>query len=209
MSSTILGIFVNAYVPRVFVGRPQTYLFFFFCRSHHQCEVTVYGLGRMDSSQCTETHEFKPFSSATSGVMTTTTQSLKLISESSYASPVELEDSSVSTLLFNPNVQAMESQDQDDQQTQLILDQLTSTTHEDKTRVELFTQLVHSMRTLSHSQLVRIYQHEEQLEGVLLDALPLLKTDAAMTLMRDLVETGQVSGMSGSPGKPNQRITNI
>ena len=73
------------------------------------------------------------------------------------------------------------------------MQQLTSNT-EGKSRPELFTQLVHTMRKLTHSQLVQIFQSYENLQRLLLDALPLLKTEAAVTLMRDLFEAGSVSG---------------
>ena len=127
--------------------------------------------------------------------MTTTTQNLKLISEAPYNSPMELNDqvsSHISTLLFDQDFQ-VERQDVL-QGIQLILEQLSSTTSDDKSRVEMFTQLVHTMRKLTHSQLVQIFHTYENLETMLFDALPLLKTDAAITLMRDFVENGKVSG---------------
>lgn len=48
------------------------------------------------------------------------------------------------------------------------------------------------MRKCSHSQLVQIFQVYSSQQKYLLDALPLLKTDASMTLMRDLVEGGNL-----------------
>ena len=85
-------------------------------RSHYECQVTTYGLGRVDGSQCIETHLFKPFSSATSGVMTHTQTNLKLIGESTIdsalvkelSSPTEM---SVTTLSFDQNFEESENSD--------------------------------------------------------------------------------------------------
>ena len=156
--------------------------------------MTTYGLGRVDESQCSESHLFKPFSSATSGVMTHTQTNLKLIGESTI-DPVlvkELSETemSVTTLSFNQNFEQTDNSEDYMSKIQNILQEENT---EEKSRPERFTELVHSLRKCSHSQLVQMFQaHPNQ--NVLLDALPLLKTDAAMTLMRDLLESGRVSG---------------
>ena len=68
-------------------------------------------------------------------------------------------------------------------------------TTEEASRPEMFSDLVHSMRHLTHAQLLSIFYNgitDDQTRKVVLDALPLLKTDAAITLMSDIIESGSL-----------------
>ena len=59
----------------------------------------------------------------------------------------------------------------------------------------LFDQLVYSLRSLKHSQIVNIYYSIKSIRSrkFFQDALPLLKTDAGVTLKKDIINTNEVS----------------
>ena len=52
--------------------------------------------------------------------------------------------------------------------------------------------LVHSLRKFSHPQLIKLFYkqiNDNELRNFVLDAIPLLKTDAGITLMKEIVES--------------------
>merc|ERR1712018_311994 len=55
-------------------------------RSEHACQVTVFGDGRLESSDCEEVHVFQPFSSASSGAIAEVQRQVKFAGESTPAS---------------------------------------------------------------------------------------------------------------------------
>ena len=67
----------------------------------------------------------------------------------------------------------------------------------DSSRPDIFTDLVHSFRKFSHPQLNNLFYNQikdNELQNLVLDALPLLKTDAGITLMKDLVDSKTLPG---------------
>merc|ERR1711981_295123 len=57
--------------------------------------------------------------------------------------------------------------------------------------------LVHSLRKFSHPQLNNLFYNQikdNELQNLVLDALPLLKTDAGITLMKDLIDSKKLPG---------------
>ena len=67
----------------------------------------------------------------------------------------------------------------------------------DSSRPDIFTDLVHSLRKFSHPQLNNLFYNQikdNELQNLVLDALPLLKTDAGITLMKDLVDSKTLPG---------------
>ena len=59
----------------------------------------------------------------------------------------------------------------------------------------MFNKLVYSLRNLKHSQMVNLYYNikNKRTKKFFEDALPLLKTDAGISLMRDVIKSGQLS----------------
>ena len=80
----------------------------------------------------------------------------------------------------------------------------------DSSRPDIFTDLVHSFRKFSHPQLNNLFYNQikdNELQNLVLDALPLLKTDAGITLMKDKKSPiGSVciayERLTGSPNNP-------
>lgn len=67
----------------------------------------------------------------------------------------------------------------------------------DSSRPDIFTDLVHSLRKFSHPQLNNLFYNQikdNELQNLVLDALPLLKTDAGITLMKDLIDSKKLPG---------------
>ena len=165
------------------------------CRSEHVCDVSVLGDGKIESSFCQEIHLFKPFSTSTSGATTTVSQTLKLVDESEVSAstiPV-LEKGKTSTLLFNRDNERSSSVD--DKHVLNLLRSYKSVS--DSSKPDLFTDLVHSLRRFTHPQLINLFFNEindDELRNLVLDAIPLLKTDAGIVLMKDLFESGSLSG---------------
>jgi hypothetical protein len=125
-------------------------------RSEHSCQVTVFGDGRLESSDCSETHVFQPFSSASSGAVTTVRRQVKLAGQPTPASSTQrMAETRESSLIFvHPEQRDQASNDQ----AKLVLKLLNSFKSSDASaRPEMFSQLVHSMRQLSHSQLLNIF----------------------------------------------------
>ena len=163
-------------------------------RSEHSCQVTVFGDGRLESSDCTETHVFQPFSSASSGAIANVRRQVKLVGKPTpSATSQRLTETRASSLIFShPDQKDQASNDQ----AKLVLALLNSFKSASETaKPEMFSQLVHSMRQLSHSQLLNIFYNgitDPELRILALDAIPLLKTDAGIALMKDIIETGEL-----------------
>ena len=138
---------------------------------------------------------FKPFSTSTSGATTTVSQTLKLVDESEVSASIipVLEKGKTSTLLFNRDNERSSSVD--DKHVLNLLRSYKSVS--DSSKPDLFTDLVHSLRRFTHPQLINLFFNEindDELRNLVLDAIPLLKTDAGIVLMKDLFESGSLSG---------------
>ena len=120
-------------------------------------------------------------------------QKLKFVSEfsSSDSTAWQLDQGVETSLLFTH--QGEDGQDKSEDVSQHVLNLLDSYLNcLESERTNLFTDLVHSMRQLSHAQLISIFYsgiHDEATRKLALDAIPLLKTDAGITLMKDIVES--------------------
>ena len=104
-----------------------------------------------------------------------------------------LQNGKMSSLLFNRL-----SQDDLVMDEKHILDLLQKyKSAPDSSRPDIFTDLVHSLRKFSHPQLNNLFYNQikdNELQNLVLDALPLLKTDAGITLMKDLVDSKKLPG---------------
>ncbi len=149
----------------------------------------------MEESNCYESHVFQPFSTAKSGATTTQKQQLKLIKEkASFELPLPERLDKKTNLLFEyEEDKDLKQRKTDESHVNEILAAL-STTAEDL-RPALFSDLVHSLRRLKHSQLVQTFYNvaDSETRKFVFDAIPLLKTDAGILLMKDIINSGQLS----------------
>lgn len=163
------------------------------CRSEHVCNLVTSPNGKLESSKCFEKHLFQPFSSSQSGAMTTVEQKIEFVKEDLSSNTNLLVKGRTSSLLYSHKSQDVEgSKDQADH-VLYLLDSYKSTA--DDKKAALFSDLVHSMRHLTHGQLMTIFYAgipNAETRQLALDAIPLLKTEAGITLMRDIMESGNL-----------------
>ena len=148
--------------------------------------------GRLESSFCEEIHLFKPLDSSTSGAMTIINQHVKLLHESKAKNIPILKTGKISSLLFS---RLYNKEDSSVKNEELVLNLLKQ--YKDSpgsSRPEIFTNLVQALRKLSNPEIKLLYQrlkNDESLQ-IVIDAVPLLKTDAGIGLMKDLVESQSI-----------------
>ena len=172
-----------------------TWIHLNFFRSNHECEVEVTTGGRLESSICQESHLFQPFSSKHSGATSKIIQTVHFVGESA-GQPVDhlrLPTAQKSSLLFKHDIDEEEATNDDAERVLELLESLELM--DDSLKPEEFSRLVHSMRKLSHPQLVNIFYNgikDSNRRSLALDALPLLKTDAGIILMKDIIASGKL-----------------
>ena len=164
-------------------------------RSTHSCDVVV-AEKRLDAVTCEEHHLFQPFSNGDNGASTSIHQTLRYIQDEEAGTLLKtaavLSRGSISRrtdLRFQHNHQRADG-NADEAHVALLLD---SYRHVKEPQLPtLFNNLVYSLRNLQHSQLVRSYHSiaDDKTKGFFLDALPILKTNAGVSLMRDVIKSG-------------------
>lgn len=159
-------------------------------RTSHECDVTIND-GTLMKNECQETHFFKPFSNENSGAVTIVTQTLSLVNdEKGY---LESCNSDITSDLAFVHDHKRTDRNADESFVQEILD--LHPNMENSELPGLFNKLVYSLRNLKHSQMVNIYFNikNQRTKKFFEDALPLLKSDAGVSLMRDIIKSGQLS----------------
>ena len=76
-----------------------------------------------------------------------------------------------------------------------LLDRVSDSNFQHSDLPSLFRSLVYSMKNLQHSQMVMLYNQYEgnaRSKKLFEDALPLLKTDTGISLMRDIIKSGRL-----------------
>jgi len=168
-------------------------------RSTHQCDQEVNGRSKvMTRSECTETHVFLPFSQSGSGA--TTELTYKLVFQLQTEGTQRLPAGSISrkALLYDHSLSATELA-VTLHEAQNTLTKLCRQTETD-VRPEapgLFASLTKQLRQLDIRSLRQLMNQAKTVctkaEMYVRDALPVLGTTAAVTLIRELVTSGQVS----------------
>ena len=163
-------------------------------RSLHECDVLL-SAGRLDKISCQEVHHFKPFSNGDNGATTTLSASLMFEDEEEGHTEVSTDSGEkvkTNLLFVHDHQRADESADENFVKTLFI----NAETVEDNEIPTLFNNLVYSLRNMKHSQLIKIYHEiskdKSKGKSLFMDALPLLKTDAGVSLMRDIIMTGEL-----------------
>ena len=139
---------------------------------------------------------FKPFSNENNGAVSVVRQKLTFLQDTvrgvaSMASDL-LHFDRTGSLAFGHDHKRTDSVGDVDFVTQL-LDRHDSV--ESSQLPALFDKLVYSMRSLKHSDMINIYYDIKvsRTKKFFQDALPLLKTDAGVTLMKDILTSGELS----------------
>ena len=156
--------------------------------------MVVTGNGKIEQSTCKEVHIFKPFSAGSSGATTQQTQVLRLTKEFTIEELPTPEDvDRRSNLLFQHQDKDPDQRSNDEGHVNEILEAFQ--VESEDFRPALFSDLVHTLRRLSHSQLVKTFYGitNNELRRFVFDAIPLLKTDAGIVLMRDIIDSGALS----------------
>ena len=140
---------------------------------------------------CEETHVFKPFSNGDNGAKTTIDISLEFMEEKSVDKFSTLQFTSKDVLSFSHDHRRTNDDPNEAHVIQLLQRHPSATTSDIPV---LFDALVYGLRSLHHSQLVNVYYSLRNPRTIKFfqDALPLLKTDAGVTLMRDIINSGQI-----------------
>ena len=150
--------------------------------------------GRLEKSICKEVHHFQPFSNGVNGA-TTTMSVLMMFLNKEIKNPLEFIGHNLnvekSNLLFIHDHQRADGSADEYHVKQLLK---TAETIEESKIPTLFNNLVYSLRNLKHSNLIKIYHDiaHDRSNALFMDALPLLRTDAGVSLMRDIIVSGEL-----------------
>ena len=150
--------------------------------------------GKLREVECLEDHLFQPFSNGNDGAASTVSQKLVFVGEEKRT----LKEPSFTTktqLKFIHNHERADGGADEEHVNQLL---------QDFSRVKkseipsLFNNLVYSLRNLNHVQLVKTYDgiEHQDVKRFFLDALPILKTDAGVNLMRYIIQQGTLSNQT-------------
>jgi Domain of unknown function (DUF1943)/Lipoprotein amino terminal region len=165
----------------------------FFFRSSQECDIHL-SSGHLENLICNEIHHFKPFSNGINGATTILKVSLIFIDEEEGYIDVPIDQSKTRTNLIFLHDHQRADGSADEQFVENLF--LKTDIIEDHEIPSLFNNLVYSLRNLKHSQLIKIYYRlaNEKNRALFMDALPLLRTDAGVSLMRDIIVAGKLSG---------------
>ena len=159
-------------------------------RTTHECDSTITD-GKLLKNECLENHLFKPFSNENSGATTKVTQSLVFIEERDAKNLIKGDYDKRSDLSYSHDHRRSNSEADDE----FVMNVLRKHPRAENSELPtLFDQLVYSLRNLRHSQMVNIYYSisNYRTKKFFQDALPLLKTDAGVTLMKDIINSREI-----------------
>ena len=163
-----------------------------FSRTTNECD-SIINDGKLFKSECQEVHVFKPLSNEKSGARTTVGQTLEFLLENDIKSNLEShKHDKRGDLTFLHDHRRTNSQSNVQNVIDILEQQKVSTISQLPT---LFDQLVYSLRSLQHAQIVQVYYSIDNIstKKFFQDALPLLKTDAGVTLMKDIINKRDIS----------------
>ena len=147
----------------------------------------------MITNNCEEVHLFKPFSNENSGAMSVVRQKLTFFTETkSGADSEDLNFDRRESLSFGHDHRRTDSVSDVDFVTELLGQHETAQSSD---LPSLFDKLVYNMRSLKHSDMIKLYYDitSTRTKKFFQDALPLLKTDAGVTLMKDILLSGELT----------------
>ena len=150
--------------------------------------------GKLIKNKCEEVHLFKPFSNENNGALSVVRQTLTLLGDTDSGDKgVDSQNfERIESLSFGHDHRRTDSLADVHFVTDLLNRHQTVHTSQ---LPSLFDSLVYSMRSLKHSDMIKIYYDIKvtSTRKFFQDALPLLKTDAGVTLMKDILTTGELT----------------
>lgn len=151
----------------------------------------------LTSSECTESHRFRPFSKHSSGAITKATQKLTFNSRHNNRFAANDFSRNHETLLFNHNYQ--QSEERNPREAEFLLNVLCHTARDEiKPDVpRLFTNLVYKLEKLDLSQLILVSRKANNVckdKKIFTDALAMVGTTQAIQFMKSLIESKEISG---------------
>ena len=131
-----------------------------------------------------------PFFDRESGPTTSIKQSLSLVGQAeAYLQPCDVD---IRTDLMFTQEHNQDKDGTDENSVRELLNRVRKPGFQESQLPSIFRSLVHSMRKLQHSELVLIHNEiaaDRRCKKLFEDALPLLKTDPGISLMRDIIKS--------------------
>lgn len=146
--------------------------------------------GRLSKAECREVHSFRPFSNRDSGPTTSVTQTMVLQGEREGGLPSAFLDIISDLTFVQDHKQSKELAGESS--VRELLSRVNSPSFQESELPAVFRSLVYSMRSLQHAQLNLIYMNikgSRKSKKLFEDALPLLKTNPGISLMRDIIKS--------------------
>ncbi|KAK7501815.1 hypothetical protein BaRGS_00006901, partial [Batillaria attramentaria] len=173
-------------------------------KSSHECEQVVDQYGILTSATCNERHLFRPFSREASGALTKVTQTLKFKGKTTGRINVPAITNRVS-MMYDHGSREEQSREAR-MEAEHMLRQLCRDTQDDirPDTPRLFANLVSVMRKVDASGLKSLYSQLEQntlcannirTKKFFVDALPMVGTEATVSMMTQMLNSGDVTGM--------------
>ena len=125
-----------------------------------------------------------------SGPTTSIKQSLSLVGQAEAS--LQPCDADIRTDLLFTQEHNQDKEDTDENSVRELLNRVKTPGFQESQLPSIFRSLVHSMRKLQHSELVLIHNEiaaDRRCKKLFEDALPLLKTDPGISLMRDIIKS--------------------
>jgi len=170
-------------------------------KSTHNCVQTISNGGILTSSECQESHVFRPFSNQDNGAMTSTKQKLEYQTHLRLTPSGNIPTNRRTSLLFD------HSEDKQGSSSSRAEETLREMCASDDVRPEtprLFSELVYRLRDLDYANLKslhrkvhggRVCDNADKASKFLHDAIPMVGSTASVLLIRDLVGSGRVTGV--------------
>jgi len=171
-------------------------------RGSHQCDQTISKEGVMQRSEIRESHTFRPFSSQDSGATTTTRQLLTFQAQAA-AQSINMGSMERSSLLFDHSDAEEARQEQGAEQVEAILLEICALSEVRPETPRLYSRLVYALRKMDARAMSAMHRRVEagaicsQNNAMAIeffhDAIPSVSTAASASLMRELIESGEMS----------------
>ncbi|XP_014673849.1 PREDICTED: uncharacterized protein LOC106814086 [Priapulus caudatus] len=170
--------------------------------SSHHCQQIINNK-ILNRAYCKESHLFKPFSKDQAGAVTTTKQTLTYME--SYIGAQSRMDyiTHRTTMLFDHKYNGEQNKNYENE-AEMVLREICGKAGDDirPETPHMFTSLVYKLRELSADRLRSIYGRIDNIcpghakaKQFFLDAIPMVGTTGSVSMIRELISSGQVTGV--------------
>ncbi|GFS10552.1 microsomal triglyceride transfer protein large subunit [Elysia marginata] len=174
-------------------------------KTTHECDQVIQKGGVLQSTTCTETHVYRPFSNDKSGGATSVTQTLTYKTYSRGVSSRQDTISSRDSLLFDHSASrpsASQARQQVEQKLKEICESTSYAVRPESPR--LFSELVYALKALDKLTMDEVFRQlktktlcpsNNKAYKMFLDALPMVSSSASVSLMTSLITNEDVEGL--------------